>query len=183
MASMARGAPVQRRERMDERQRKPWEGGGTRERATALICWFSSGRRGAELLARGQAREAGSWGVAGTRGEVLRDAAAADVVAGGVDGQGDGEALGAHGPFGIEQRREEEARPRALVGGRWIWEDPEVGFECGGGRGGILGSWSRVCPNSHVGGLDVDYIYGKGGELDHPIKIRRSRIDRLGKSK
>ena len=83
----------------------------------------------------------------------------------------------------LEQRREKEARPRALVGGRWIWEDPEVGFECGGGGGGILGSWSRVCPNRHVGGLDVDYIYGKGGELDHPIKIRRSRIDRLGKSK
>ena len=38
----------------------------------------------------------------------------------------------------IEQRREKEARPRALVGGRWIWEDPEVVFECGGGGVGIF---------------------------------------------
>jgi len=105
-------------------------------RGTVLICWFGGGRRGAELLARGRAREAGSWGIAGTRGEVLGDVGAADVVAGGVDGQGDGEALGAHDPFGIEQRREEEARPQALVGGRRIWEDPEVGSECGGGGGG-----------------------------------------------
>ena len=36
-----------------------------------------------------------------------------------------------------------------------IWEDPGVGFECGGGGGGILGSWSRVCPNRHVGGLYI----------------------------
>ena len=43
---------------------------------------------------------------------------------------------GAHDHLGIEQRREEEARPQALVGGRRIWEDPEVGSECGGGGGG-----------------------------------------------
>ena len=69
-----------------------------------------------------------------------------------------------------------------MVGASWRREDPEVDLVWRRG-GGILGSWSRVCPNRHVGGLDVDYIYGKGGELDHPIKIRRSRIDRLGKSK
>ena len=65
VASMARGAPVQRRERMDERQRKPREGGGTRERATALICWFSGGRRGAELLLLGWPTEAIGGGFGG----------------------------------------------------------------------------------------------------------------------
>ena len=132
---MARGAPVQRRERMDERHRKPREGGGTRERATALICWFNGGRRGAELLARGRAREAGSWGVAGTRGEVLGDVGAADVVAGGVDGQGDGEALGAHDPFGIEQRREEEDRAEEGKGGTASgagWREMDLGRYRGG---------------------------------------------------
>ena len=72
------------------------------------------------------------------------------------------------GAFGIGWRRKTRRKG--------IWEDPEVGFECGGGGGGILWSWSRVCPNRHVGGL---YI-GKGESLDLPIENGRTRINRLG---
>ena len=46
-------------------------------------------------------------------------------------------------------------RDRLGMGG-WIWEDPDGDGEwVAAERRGILGSWSRVCPNRHVGGLFI----------------------------